>query len=873
MFATRNRIVSAACLALAVAALVGSARAQDWATEEPASTLSAELATGAVPGGDAQKGKLVRLGKTEGGARDGRPVVVYTDANRADWIWSPRGAAHHPGDVFARWSDDDGASWSDPVNISNTANSYSAATDWDGDGVPEPYWGDSSKPTIFSSGDDVVVSWTDKYCPEPDWAFGQSGISAVQGVVEYADLAVYPHSRAVPYAGVWVAVSNDGGDTWVLGDAAHHAPPLQLTYGRRDAIQDAHRGSGGRWVMTWQEDPAGLQPGEAEGPGIGASGAKASKGTDIWYAYTPDVEASPELLRDNRTPLSNHSRYDTAAAGGFPMVGNPGVIENHAGSRANLFLVKDGAAFRAIVAYEETKGVEDVLYGKTIQYHCFDYAAPFQGGTAALREGGAGTTLTDLLENARRVRLVVQSPNGADPAICIFWKQGLDAQGAPSDILLKVATSLGEAAVAAAPTWNISAQTPSAGPGNLLDPTMLDPYEDSRAHRAYLRGAFLIVGYSYTRNQALARYTDLENYDFWVRRSFDGGQTWDAPRNLSELPTSLSVTEPRIVGPANTGGQHDGSFVVAWGTETNVYETGSVLPEPVDIQVRRTRDFGESYTTVMTLDDGTAAAGGDVRASESQLRVDDDASTVYATWMSAGAGATEYRFTRLHHERFTPGDRLDLTFSAPGEPIDVAFDGLEHMRLRLRFPAAVVKAKVRVSVFVGDGSPAGLVESFVAKAGKKAHQRLVHLPVTGPYRVRFERLAGGDAPICCETGRLLPGEAKARTVALKPKGAPFAEVGLLGLRGTSLDLDVAPKSGSTGPLSLALLGPDGAPLALDGHLHVIGDVSWCHGLPLPLDGAYVLRVGGFGSGKQKAKVRIAPDPPLPGAAVHDIVVR
>ena len=38
-------------------------------------------------------------------------------------------------------------------------------------------------------------------------------------------------------------------------------------------------------VVTWQEDPDGIRPGEGEGPGEGWSGAVAHHQTDTWYSY------------------------------------------------------------------------------------------------------------------------------------------------------------------------------------------------------------------------------------------------------------------------------------------------------------------------------------------------------------------------------------------------------------------------------------------------------------------------------------------------------------------------------------------------------------------------------------------------------------
>ena len=38
-------------------------------------------------------------------------------------------------------------------------------------------------------------------------------------------------------------------------------------------------------VVTWQEDPGGIRPGEGDGPGEGWSGAVAYHETDTWYTY------------------------------------------------------------------------------------------------------------------------------------------------------------------------------------------------------------------------------------------------------------------------------------------------------------------------------------------------------------------------------------------------------------------------------------------------------------------------------------------------------------------------------------------------------------------------------------------------------------
>jgi hypothetical protein len=626
------------------ALVLGTFLCQQGATEEQVGfgetrVLSEEVTGGALPGGAAAKGKLTRLFKTPQGQLDGRLVVIYADANSSELVWVPKGGEHHPADIFARYSDDEGATWSAPVNISNTANRYSARSDWDGDGEQEIYWGDSQKPNIFNSGSIIVVSWIDAYLPEPDLMWGSNIESSIQGRVSYPDLEVYPNVHEVPYNGVYVAISYDGGSSWEYGDVL---PPIQLTYGNRDAKQDVNRGAGKRWLVTWQEDPEGLQQGEADGPGDGASGATASKGTDIWYTWVADITTEPLALRHHRVPLSDHTSYDLMSLHGYPNTTQPGDLSNHSATRANSHIINDGGVFTAIVAYEETKGINDVLEGKTIQYHSFPFDQPPVSGDPWATHGAPGATLTSILTNSRRVRFVRQTPNGVDPALFIFWREGLATEGGPADIFGKLSLSLDEAAVGAAPSFNFSTNTPTATPADLLLGSEVDPLENAMAHRAIMRGPFIALGYSYTWNGPLQRYTDLANLNFWVRRTLDGGATWEAPRNLSQLDdTKINVKEPRLVYTVNSGAQDDAVFLAAWSTETNPYE-GLASPVPLDVMYTRSKDFGATYQKVVPV---TTAPTADF---ESQLRISDDGATTYALRMSADASGVDACFSRGH---------------------------------------------------------------------------------------------------------------------------------------------------------------------------------------------------------------------------------
>jgi hypothetical protein len=180
----------------------------------------------------------------------------------------------------------------------------------------------------------------------------------------------------------------------------------------------------------------------------------------------------------------------------------------------------------------------------------------------------------------------------------------------------------------------------------------------------------------------VARYTDLENYEFWARTSNNGGQTWTAPKDLTspttamiaaELglpPEGVNVKEPRIVKTPGSGPEcptglptdptttdpeqcrAPGTVLVAWGTETNVYEHlgGS---EELDMFVTRTTNKGASYEPVERM-----AGAVDVAEGESQLQLTPDGKRVWATWNQNDGGVQDAMFVGLY-------EALHLEVGAP----------------------------------------------------------------------------------------------------------------------------------------------------------------------------------------------------------------
>jgi len=419
-----------------------------------------------------------------------------------------------------------------------------------------------------------------------------------------------------------------------------------------------------------------LQIGSADGPGDGASGATASHGTDIWFTTTTNetTKTDPDTglpIAGKPTGFNSIARLTDNATS--QASGNHNVIKNALGN-----VVADGdidggqaAATRAntglvgpqiVVAYEETKGSEGLDIGKFVRYHNFNYTT--DPSSVAVQ---SGCILSNPEENARRVRFIPQATPGPESGIQlgIFWKEGRYDQGGPSDIMVRIAkdgispdnmTPAVDAGCATsdflvaedldnAPAINISSNAPTATADNLTDTTETNNIENALAHRGAIVGDDMYIGYSYTSDWALANYTTLENYDFWLRH-YDGvTDTWTDPKNLSNLPTKeLNVREPRFVKASfstiETDNYNPEAFIIAWGLQTNV-AAHIEDPEELDIMYTRSFDKGETMEPIVRV----ANPDGNGRY-ESQLRLSPDGQTVYAAWNeeSASDGGTDAVF-------------------------------------------------------------------------------------------------------------------------------------------------------------------------------------------------------------------------------------
>jgi hypothetical protein len=411
--------------------------------------------------------------------------------------------------------------------------------------------------------------------------------------------------------------------------------------------------------------------------------------------------------------------------------------------------------------------------GKNVIFHTFEFSNPtvVSAGTIInYPEGiacdGTGTPVyvldetgsvrTDWMgrpkkayENARRPRLVQQGKSGIGPSrtimVCLY-KEGEEGCGASSDIMMRRwvlpngDTGNPYKIQNIAPGFqNVSGQTPITtvppggdGGGNypgervkvlewaqtpetVYDRSGVNPHEDARAHRGILRGDFLFIGYTYTPNWAASRnYND--KYNFYIRRSFNGGKNWttdpnsevdvehteiyldpdaedpqdrhyevkavyppgafEPARNVSLLKNNFeSIIEPRIVAPYGTVAgsprdedlQNKNVVYFAYGTETN-----DELQKPIDLFWSFTSDSGQtmlwdtwvSHTGITHVRFPWMAYGGHNSENaleedgEVQLREVPSGERMYAGWLQEGPEGSDIWMRRLQPKYFLPAVKI-----------------------------------------------------------------------------------------------------------------------------------------------------------------------------------------------------------------------
>jgi hypothetical protein len=240
-------------------------------------------------------------------------IAVYVDGmpHAEDELQVASGAGWGEHDAYAAVSLDDGATWK-RTNLSESVH-LSSFTLANG----QPYPGDAFNMTFAIAGDKVLVGWISKYCDGGLPAYtlvddsGEKlypdiwGVAGSQGSVDYT-LQGYPEEGEIPYSCVWSTRGTllEDPETGLYDIIWTKAE--RLTSGRRDANRLEMAGdSAAGFMMTWQEDPEGLRPGQGLGPGEGWSGAVVNGQTDLWYSSI-SIEDFKMVKKsdDDATPVS-----------------------------------------------------------------------------------------------------------------------------------------------------------------------------------------------------------------------------------------------------------------------------------------------------------------------------------------------------------------------------------------------------------------------------------------------------------------------------------------------------------------------------------------------------------------------------------------
>lgn len=589
-----------------------------------------------------EKAKLVRLAYADGAAFRKAWLFTYADG--------PQGRQN----IYARASFDNGQTWAAPVLLSRDGagaatggQSITAAT-------ASTFVADNDQPSVFAPPTTrapmVVIAWNSAYCPQ-DPVAAQAGTysSIVQGAGDFDGDGVADR----PYHCEWVATSTD--PALVRWDVQ------QLTNGERDAANEVLSGNatGSAFAMAWQEDPAGLQPGEAEGPGDGGSGANVSGGTNIWYSRA--ASPSGAALRANVVQLSDDDVRGT---------GQPGA------SRPNLQL----SGSTAVVAYEET-ACAGGSGGKCIVYHAFPFAQPDRDAP--------GTIISDVTHSARRVRFVLQGAAAAgDSALraVVLWRDSAVASpGAPADIVLRRGL--------------VDPQARPGSTGLLASDILADtPQQMTRvaavggnanAHRAIVRGGFVALAYDLTPDMAAANpqatTTPTALYNLYFARSLADGAagSWSDATNLSGIQTpSLTVVEPRMVPTPGTiidpltqlpdpgDAQDSGVFYISYATQGN-----DAAASAGQVFVSRSTDQGATFEPFVPVADGQQGQ------SEAQIRPSPDGATAMVMWMgqqTPGDARTKDAMFALA----SSVERPDLVLFADSAPFTAGSAGTMNFVLR-----------------------------------------------------------------------------------------------------------------------------------------------------------------------------------------------
>jgi hypothetical protein len=195
---------------------------------------------------------------------------------------------------------------------------------------------------------------------------------------------------------------------------------------------------------------------------------------------------------------------------------------------------------------------------------------------------------------------------------------------------------------------------------NFDDPSWVNPYDVSKGHRGFIDGDFVMMMYATAPNWK-ANTVGNEAYNLYIRRSFDGGQTW------TTLPASYEHTNGVI---------YHGDGI----TSTEWYGWGGQDEYPVETaygpgEFEQARNVSQlTGTRITVLDPRYSPTGGMLKLDYSNLLCYDDA---IGDWANCGYAEEPYpeelRDPSAYFVTYETGDNTVVTVDTATVPLDMYY--------------------------------------------------------------------------------------------------------------------------------------------------------------------------------------------------------
>jgi len=196
---------------------------------------------------------------------------------------------------------------------------------------------------------------------------------------------------------------------------------------------------------------------------------------------------------------------------------------------------------------------------------------------------------------------------------------------------------------------------------NLDDPSWENPYDVSKGHRGFIDGDFVMLMYAMAPNWK-ANTTGNEAYNLYVRRSFDGGQTW----------TTLPASFTHINSVTYSG---DGTTTCEWYGPNGSEEEVCTDYGPGEFE--QARNVSQLTGTRMTvLDPRYTPTGGPLKTSYQSLLCYDE---TLGDWTNCGYDETtvpypeEIRDPSGYFVTYEVGDNTVVDIDTAAVPMDMYY--------------------------------------------------------------------------------------------------------------------------------------------------------------------------------------------------------